>query len=192
MRLFIGIDFPPMVVDALYSLQNKIRSTVRGGRFPARDNLHLTLQFLGETPESRIGEIHQALSAVAFQHRPFQIAVGDRIGYFGPPNFVRVVWVGLTGELAALSVLQADVAQALREVGFPEENRPFMPHITLARDVTFLSQDTVRKDGRLDVPLTLFPPVTVRHFSLIVSEIVQGRRRYRSTGDFRLRGGAEA
>ena len=186
MRLFIGVDFPKPVVDELCSLQNKIRGLVRGGRFPAPNNLHLTLHFLGETPESRIAEIHQALSAVASRHAPFQLAVDDHIGYFGAMNPVRVAWVGMKGDLAALSAMQADVASAMRELGFAVEERAYKPHITLARDAFFLCGDVIRKNGGIDLPVTPFPWMRIEQFALISSEIAQGGRRYRMLATFRL------
>ena len=188
MRLFIGVDFPKRVVDELCSLQNTIRDLVRGGRFPAPDNLHLTLQFLGETPESRIAEIHRALSAVASRHAPFQLAVDDRIGYFGSMNPVRVAWVGMKGDVSALSVLQAGVAQAMLELGFPVEERAYKPHITLARDAFFLQGDGILKNGWLDFPVPPFPSMRIEQFALIASEISEGRRRYRPVATFELAG----
>lgn len=187
MRLFIGVDFSPMVVDELCSLQNKIRSLVRGGRFPAHDNLHLTLHFLGETPEFRNDDIRQVLSVVASRHSPFQVSIGDRLGYFGAPNPVRVVWVGMKGDISALSVLQAGVAQAMLELGFPVEERAYKPHITLARDAFFL-QDGMLKNGWLDFPVPPFPSMRIEQFALIASEISEGRRRYRPVATFELAG----
>ena len=186
MRLFIGVDFPKLVVDELCSLQNKIRDLVRGGRFPAPDNLHLTLQFLGETPESRITEIHRALSTVASRHAPFQLAVDDRIGYFGSMNPVRVAWVGMKGDIAALSVIQADIAVTMRELGFAAEERAYKPHITLARDAFFRQSEVILKNGGIDLPVTPFPWMRIEQFALISSEIVQGGRRYRPLATFRL------
>ena len=188
MRLFIGVDFPQQVVDALCSLQNKIRDLVRGGRFPTPDNLHLTLQFLGETPESRVTEIHQALSAVASRHAPFQLAVDNRIGYFGSMNPVRVAWVGMKGDIAALSAMQADVASAMHELGFASEERAYKPHVTLARDALFLQSSLLLKNGGIDLPVPPFPLMRIEQFALISSEIVQGGRRYRPLAIFRLAG----
>ena len=188
MRLFIGVDFPSMVVDELCSLQNKIRSLVRGGRFPARDNLHLTLHFLGETPESRIDDIRQVLTVVASRQASFQVSVGDRLGYFGSPNPVRVVWVGMKGDVSALSVLQAGVAQAMLELGFPVEERAYKPHITLAQDAFFLQGDGMLKNGWLDFPVPPFPSMRIDQFALISSEILEGRRRYRPVATFGLVG----
>ena len=188
MRLFIGVDFPKRVVDELCSLQNTIRDLVRGGRFPAPDNLHLTLQFLGETPESRIAEIHRALSAVASRHAPFQLAVDDRIGYFGSMNPVRVAWVGMKGDVSALSAIQADVATAMSELGFAAEERAYKPHITLARDAFFLQGEVNLKNGAINLPVTPFPLMRIEQFALISSEIDQGRRRYRPLAVFRLAG----
>ena len=188
MRLFIGVDFPKQVVNELCSLQNKIRDLVCGGRFPAQDNLHLTLQFLGETPESRIDEIHLALSAVASRHAPFQLAVDDRIGYFGSMNPVRVAWVGMKGDIAALSALQADVASAMHKLGFVAEERAYKPHITLARDAFFRQSEGILKNGGIDLPVPLFSLMRIELFALISSEIVQGGRRYRPLATFRLAG----
>ncbi len=188
MRLFIGVDFPKQVVDELCSLQNKIRDLVRGGRFPAPDNLHLTLQFLGETPESRIVEIHRALLAVASRYAPFQLAVDDRIGYFGSRNPVRVAWVGMKGDISALSAIQTDVATAMSELGFTAEERGYTPHITLARDAFFLQNEIILKNGAINLPVTPFPLMRIEQFALISSEIDQGRRRYRPLAIFRLAG----
>ena len=188
MRLFIGVDFPSMVVDELCSLQNKIRSLVRGGRFPARDNLHLTLHFLGETPESRIDDIRQVLTVVASRQASFQVSVGDRLGYFGSPNPVRVVWVGMKGDVSALSAIQADVATAMSELGFAAEERAYKPHITLARDAFFLQSEVNLKNGAINLPVTPFPLMRIEQFALISSEIDQGRRRYRPLAVFRLAG----
>ncbi len=49
MRLFIGIHFPEDIIDRINLLQGELRSKIKGGRFPVRENMHLTLQFLGET-----------------------------------------------------------------------------------------------------------------------------------------------
>lgn len=107
MRLFIGIEFPPEIIDGLCSLQDELRGLIKSGRFPVRENLHLTLQFLSEIPENRIAEINCELEAVALQHSTFQLSLGDRLGCFGQANPVRVVWLGIDGEVDALLCLQA-------------------------------------------------------------------------------------
>lgn len=186
MRLFIGIEFPPAIVDALFALQGELRKLVQKGRFPAKENLHLTLQFLGETPESRITDISRRLEAVASRHVPFRLLMGDRLGYFGPVASVRVVWLGVQGELTALSALRVSVSAAMREAGFVDEDRAYNPHITLARDVTFFSGTEKLQKGWIDFFVGQISPVEVRQFSLISSILEEGKPRYRVIKSFSL------
>jgi len=109
MKLFIGIEFQPEILDKLYSLQNKLREKVRTARFPARENLHLTLQFLGQTPEEAVEAIKHSLKTVALGNRPFALSFGAELGYFGPAGQVRVVWLGMKDDFSVLLELQKNI-----------------------------------------------------------------------------------
>lgn len=82
MRLFIGIEPPENIIAELYSLQNQLRKKVRRGRFPSKDNLHLTLQFLGETLESRVEDIIRSLQTVEKMNFPFKLSFNAHLGFF--------------------------------------------------------------------------------------------------------------
>jgi 2'-5' RNA ligase len=125
MRLFVAIDLPEMVKDQLDTLQARIPTA----RWVRRQQIHLTLFFLGET--ERIQEIKDALASV--KAPPFALTLAG-VGRFPkrhrqPP---RVLWVGIDDE-PALAHLHQKVTAVLAERGFKSENRPFSPHLTLAR-----------------------------------------------------------
>lgn len=96
------------------------------------ETIHLTLKFLGEIEPDLVEEIHLALGEVAARHEPFGL-VARGLGCFPRLEQARVVWVGLEGETWRLMALQREVEGVLVELGFPREERPFRPHLTLGR-----------------------------------------------------------
>ncbi|MFX0125577.1 MAG: RNA 2',3'-cyclic phosphodiesterase [Candidatus Hodarchaeota archaeon] len=92
--------------------------------------LHLTLKFLGEVPESRIASIKQAIQAIDFPS--FDLAL-EGMGCFPNLNYIRVVWVGIREGSDNLKQLANMIEEKLSPIGFPMEKRRFSPHLTLAR-----------------------------------------------------------
>ena len=103
-------------------------------RWTNTDNLHLTLRFLGETEDARRRRMQAGLAEIAAAHEPFTLALSG-LGCFHSWEKLRVLWVGISGETAALQSLQAEIETLARQAGFEPERRPFSPHITLARSV---------------------------------------------------------
>jgi len=132
-RSFIAIELPDEVKTALAQLQALLKT---GKQPPVKwvdpYSVHLTLKFLGNIAADKTGEITEAIEKAAQGVSPFQLEVKD-LGVF--PNFrrVRVVWVGISGEVAQLSQLQQRIESNLSPLGFASESRPFTPHLTLAR-----------------------------------------------------------
>ncbi len=131
MRLFVAINLPE---EERARLEQEVRA-LRGARLPVRwvaaDALHLTLKFLGEVPDARVGEIEHALKEVAGAFAPFRLELRG-LGAFPNPRSPRVVWVGVHAP-AELGRLAGAVEEAMAGLGFPRENRPFSPHLTLGR-----------------------------------------------------------
>ena len=128
MRLFIGLDLPAEVVSNLEALLRQLRPTARIHWSPPA-NLHITTKFIGEWPEERLGELKSALAALP--PRPaieMQIA---GLGFFPNPRSPRVFWCGIQAE--GLAELAAETDDATSRLGIARENRPFSPHLTLAR-----------------------------------------------------------
>ena len=128
MRLFIAVNFDDRTKSQIIEVQNRLRSLGRG-RFSAPENLHLTLAFLGEIPESRVDDIKAAMDRVSV---PEQTLVFERVGCFRRDS--ELWWIGLK-KTPALMKLQQELSDALTDAGFNLEKRAFKPHITLAREM---------------------------------------------------------
>jgi 2'-5' RNA ligase len=148
MRLFTGIDIPPEVKESLEALLGRLRPRAAIGWSPVA-NLHITTKFIGEWPESRLGEIVDTLRGLP-QSGPIPIEIRG-IGWFPNPHSPRVFWVGVHAS-EALARLAAGTDTALAELGVAKEDRKFSPHLTLARikgpaDLAALRQEVARLPG---------------------------------------------
>lgn len=181
MRLFVGIEFTNDIMRELLRIQKLIRSQAKHGRFVAGDNLHLTLQFLGEVPPAKIGLIEERLHITSQQHNPFSLTLNST-GSFGKGNPLRVVWVGLNGDLSKLAYLQNSIAASLAAVGYPPEDKPYQPHVTLGREVELPEPGLLQGFNREIEKL----PFTVERFSLIKSTVENGKRIYSPVQSFAL------
>lgn len=132
MRCFIGIGLPPAVRDAVADAVRG-RSDARGPvSRVAAGNLHVTLKFLGEIRTERVSALEDALAGVAAGFAPFDLrAFGG--GAFPGPEKPRILWVGFREPLELVGKLQQNIENALSGAGFPREDRPFHPHITVGR-----------------------------------------------------------
>lgn len=133
-RLFIALELPPDIIDALEHVQEQIKGRTPGNtvRWVKPDDVHLTLKFLGDVPVARRETLQKALNQAVPQHSPFTLAAGG-LGCFPNPHRPRVVWVGLHRDLSALNALRDAVEAQIAPLGYPTENRPFHPHLTLGR-----------------------------------------------------------
>ncbi|MCZ8519297.1 MULTISPECIES: RNA 2',3'-cyclic phosphodiesterase [Paenibacillus] len=132
LRLFAAVGLPGELKASLGEWMHRMKGTVPFRKWVHPEDLHITLQFLGEVGASRSREIEQALEVTAARSRPFQLQLGS-IGTFGKTSAPSILWVGLSGELEELRVLHEQVEKAMSGVGFQAEERKFQPHITLAR-----------------------------------------------------------
>lgn len=125
MRLFVAIDLPDEVKRSVAD----ICRGVTGVRWLPSDQLHLTLRFIGEADDAVNAAIRRGLAGITSP--PFPLSL-QGVGCFPSPRRPRVLWVGLSGG-EPLKRLQQKVEAAVVTAGIPAEERPFSPHITLAR-----------------------------------------------------------
>lgn len=123
MRLFVAIRFSPAVEQALWAAVGDLRRQ-GDGTFTRRENLHLTLAFIGET--DRLEEVKSALAPLTGSG-PVCLEAGGPLGRFGD-----LWWAGIRGG-PALAALASAVQTALRQAGFAIERRAWKPHVTLVR-----------------------------------------------------------
>ena len=96
------------------------------------ENLHLTLKFLGDTPESKIPELQQVVTKAVKGIEPFVINLRG-FGVFPDKRAPRTLWTGIEGDLEVLLDLTRKIEIEVNQLGFPPEGKPFRPHLTLAR-----------------------------------------------------------
>ena len=185
-RLFIAVDTPGEVRRAIRLLTAEIAPRLRGFRWEAPEKYHCTIQFLGAVPRGRLEAITAAVRNAALGAAPLRLAYRG-LGFFPGPAAPRVFWVGVDDTTGALGTLRGIIGGALAPMGFPPEDRPFHPHLTLARasagaDARALI-DTVQR-RTFD-----HPPVIVPAVEIMQSVPVTGTTAYTVLASLPLRGG---
>lgn len=130
MRLFYALVPSEAEKQDILRWQENLETASESGRFPPTENLHMTLQFLGEIPPERLKALKEILTATAGNHRPFSITL-DSCAWFQGKGEERL-WY-LTGSSPEAAEVSRELGKALAENGFSVEDRAFIPHITLAR-----------------------------------------------------------
>ena len=132
-RSFIAIELPGEVREGLARLRNAMkRDEHKFVKWVSPDGIHLTLKFLGNIPSKKVTEITEALEEATQGISPFHLEISG-LGAFPSLKQTRVFWVGIVGEVDKLLKLQRNIDSALAVLGFAKEERPFVPHLTLAR-----------------------------------------------------------
>lgn len=165
-RLFVALALPDAVTDGLILLQGGIP----GARWMTREQLHLTLRFIGEV-DGRDGQaIDDALASIRSPRFTLEL---KGVGEFGGKT-PRALWAGVRDE-AAVSHLQRKIESAVQRVGIGPEERKFSPHVTLARlkgaprdrIITFLSSHALYASGPFEVnAFILYSSVTTPNGSI--------------------------
>jgi 2'-5' RNA ligase len=149
LRAFIAIQLSDRVKSQIGELQADLKRRapdVSGVGWVQPRSIHLTLRFLGDIDERQVELLERVLKAAAAGTSPFSLE-GRGLGVFPNPQRARVIWLGLRGlsatddtpetgsddSLTALLRLQAAIEQGVVGLGMAREDRPFMPHLTLAR-----------------------------------------------------------
>ena len=166
MRLFIAINFSNETKDKLIAAQRLLKNHALKGNFTRPENLHLTLIFLGETMQSRLGTIKQAIDSI--EGKAFELSTTG-LGRFRRSGG-DIWWVDIDG-CPMLTKIYNTLADSLTTSGFVIEKREFKPHLTLAREVS------LKNDENMPQKTDLFN-ITVDRISLMKSERINGTLTY--------------
>ncbi|MFA4647849.1 RNA 2',3'-cyclic phosphodiesterase [Pyrococcus kukulkanii] len=130
MRAFIAIDVSEEVRDAIVRAQDFIGTKEAKIKFVERENLHITLKFLGEITQEQAEEIKKILAEIAKRHKKHEVRVKG-IGVFPNPNYVRVIWAGVENDEGIKAIAQ-DIERELSKLGF-KKDKEFVAHVTIGR-----------------------------------------------------------
>jgi len=138
MRAFIAIELSDGIRESLARIQSHLKYPEFSSRDSAdvkwveKDNIHLTLKFLGEIAEEKCAKIKSILDEIGKLTKQFEISIKD-IGAFPGIDFPRVIWVGLDKGAGESKELANRINEALCKLGFERESRPFAAHLTIGR-----------------------------------------------------------
>ena len=168
-RCFVALDLPVELLQAAHEVRDALRKQFPDLRYVSRENLHLTLKFLGEILPELLGEVEERLRGI--RGGPIEVSLA-KAGCFAP----RILWVGLRGA----DDLQRMVDDALENLFEPEHR--FMGHVTIAR-VKGISGSLRRTVERLEVPRTT---ATATGFTLQESHLSHEDPMYETIARFPL------
>ena len=130
MRLFVAIQIPADIRAAFASFLKELAAIAPRVKWVRAENLHVTLKFLGNTDPAKLAPLQKILSTL---HSPTPVALDFHgLGFFPSEKRPRVFWAGMESS-PNLKFLAQDVDRAVHQLRFPLEDRPFAPHLTLAR-----------------------------------------------------------
>ena len=176
LRAFMAITPPTTLQHTVAEIRDVFQPLQLPWRWVTPEQIHLTLKFLGNVPAEQVTLIAQAMACAAQGQTAFTLRA-QSLGCFPHPSRPRVLWVGLVDPSQALAHLNERLSAALIPAGFPPEERPFHPHLTLAR-----AQNVGRSNELLPILQAYhnryFGEFSVTQLHLFQSELQRGGARY--------------
>jgi RNA 2',3'-cyclic 3'-phosphodiesterase len=134
-RCFIAVCFSDELKLNLSQLQEKLKQKLQNPtsvKWADPGNIHLTLQFLGEIDSGLVPKITDGLHGAFGDIHPFTATLAG-VGAFPSIHRPRVLWTAIRTGADGMKSLQSCVLRVTEPLGFPREDRPFSPHVTLGR-----------------------------------------------------------
>ncbi len=181
-RSFIGIDLNNDHKNYINELQQRLRKYAVRGRWKHSSNFHLTLKFLDDITMEQKNSIDASLINICAAHRPFRLNLSE-IGVFQGRDSIRVLWLGLGGDIPMLRKLAAEIDDSIWSLGFPREKRRYTPHITIGQDIVF---ECPFEEIKNSFGSHSSGPIEVRTVNLFKSEQIENKRVYTKISDYAL------
>lgn len=186
--LFIAVPLPDSASERVVELVRAVRRDPdhrddaprdpMDVRWVRMDGLHLTVRFLGPTPRERIPAVTAALDVIARTVPPFVVRLAGT-GAFPSADRPRTLWLGVADGAPILAALAREFGAALIAEGWPPEDRPFRPHLTLARsDGVRSAPDVVRALERTAAETAFAAEFSADRMILFESRTGAGAARY--------------
>jgi 2'-5' RNA ligase len=132
LRVFIAVETSAAVRQRASELIESLRAARADVKWVDPANLHLTLKFLGDAPAADVAKIAEAVRGAVAPLPPFELEVGGA-GAFPTVARPRTIWIGAGEGSEPMVELAKAIDKAMRPLGFPREQRPYSPHLTIGR-----------------------------------------------------------
>jgi RNA 2',3'-cyclic 3'-phosphodiesterase len=146
-RCFIAVNLDEKAKSALHNLQEQLKQRLPANtvRWTQPDSIHLTLQFLGNVPLQKIPAITTSLADGYSGLSSFLTKINGT-GCFPNTHRPSILWAGLDDSQGLLAALSLRTGEIMAPLGFPPEQRPFSPHLTIGRvrkEISFLELKSI-------------------------------------------------
>jgi len=131
-RTFIAVESSDGVYASALSQIDSLKALTDNVRWTAPDNLHWTLQFLGDVTDEELYPICREVQRVAAKREPFPLQARG-VNAFPSVEKPRTVWLGAGQGGEQLAGLQDDIEQHMAELGFRPDRQRYTPHLTIGR-----------------------------------------------------------
>jgi 2'-5' RNA ligase len=132
-RSFIAVNLNPEIEEYLTYLQVSLNVPETKIKWVEKNNLHLTMKFLGYISLEQTELIKSELKEITSRYSPFIIRLSSNIGVFPTYKMPRIIWLGIKGGISELKELYNSIENKLSNKGFPQEDKDFSGHITIGR-----------------------------------------------------------
>jgi 2'-5' RNA ligase len=175
-RVFIAVPLPVDLKAKLVVLQQEFRQLPVEAAWIHEAGFHITLKFLGEVDSAQIEPIFSCMTETVQHYSPFSLMLSG-VGVFPRESSPRVLWVGIQDATGLLRQMQQMLEAQLVRAGYPRKDRPFAPHLTLAR----LKRVSCRSEflaGLKAHSKAVLGQLEVDHIELVKSQLSPSGARY--------------
>ncbi|MFH1427334.1 MAG: RNA 2',3'-cyclic phosphodiesterase [Patescibacteria group bacterium] len=180
-RIFIALNLPNNTKNEISSLINNLEIKNKGIKWTQKENLHLTLHFLGYLNNEQIEKVEQIINSLATQFKEMEFSIKE-INAF--PNLHQPRVIVLSGQQTngtTVFDLQREIGEKLKESGFIVENRAWKLHLTLGRVKSYNYKFEIPED--LKVKINNFK---ISSFELMESELMLEGPIYKVVKSYKL------
>ena len=163
-RSFFAIELPEDIRRYIErDIVSRLKKVPAKVKWVARENMHLTVRFLGEISRQKVDEIVEKMFDMNIQERISVVSLSlSEIGTFGRRN-PRVIWLGLSGEVEKIVELHGYIERVCDAVKLPADDKKFSPHITIGR---------VKSPSHTDKLLAEIKKLTIKQLDFMVREVI--------------------
>ncbi len=187
-RTFIAINLEREIKEYIYNLQQEINQIVNSCemkvKFVEKDNLHISLKFLGDLNSVEIEKTSATLQNISQKYYTFTVSLSKNIGIFPTLTRPRVIWIGIEKGSDIIFQIYQSIEKRLKSEPFYQKEKQFTAHITLAR-IKYLKYPQKLCDYLKDININ---PITdfIKKIDLIESQLTKEGPLYKVTKSFPL------
>ncbi len=131
-RTFLALPLPKELTGYLFTIANQIKDREDKINWVKRTNIHITLNYLGDTDPGLVEDHARSLEDLIASYPSFKLGITDT-GIFPHANDPKVLWVGAAPYDSTLTTFKNELNTHLKQLGYHVDYRKFQPHITLGR-----------------------------------------------------------